>query len=546
LLLSSSFVFRSGPTGPSCFGMAADEPATKKPKVEGSELELFAFFHPSMQPPFQFAAKDHPLKVAASATIQDLIIQAEDLFEEVAKKNDKPVQLQVSVIWNTKEQKKALNPSLKVADFFTSGETFGVYGDFSEAEAPQISEDKKTPVTILTGFLGAGKTTLLNYILKEQHHMKIAVIENEFGEVSIDDALLTENKLAMAEKVIVMDNGCMCCTIRGDLVNGLQQILDTMKKGSHIDAIMIETTGMADPVPIVRTFMSNPDLTQELRLDGVVCVADAKHLPGRLADKVEEGKVNEAYQQVAFADKILLNKIDLVTTEEAIAVKDLIRDINKFAKVVPSVKGRCNLAELSNMHSHDMGNFVNIDLEKEAEVAKELTVGHGHGDVHGDSHEGGHGGHGGHEGHGGHGGGHGDAHGDDCKEEHGEGGHGGGHGGSEGHGGGHGHDAKKSRHDSRVNSFSIVKEGEIIPQRLSAWMQSLGQFPEGKGTIFRIKAILAVKGHPYKHVFHAVMDVSDEDDAGPWGPNEKKNIKDCLHWQGLGPAVPEGWLHGHL
>merc|ERR1719498_1631437 len=137
-----------------------------------------------------------------------------------------------------------------------------------------------------------------------------------------------------------MDNGSMCCTVRGDLLQGLRQILDEVKKGSGIDAIMIETTGMADPVPIVRTFMASPELTAELRLDGVVCVADAKNLPGRLDDKVEDGKVNEAYQQVAFADKVLLNKLDLVTTEEAITTKDMIRNINKFAKVVPSVKGR--------------------------------------------------------------------------------------------------------------------------------------------------------------------------------------------------------------
>merc|ERR1719221_1481363 len=100
---------------------------------------------------------------------------------------------------------------------------------------------------------------------------------------------------------------------------------------------MIETTGMADPVPIVRTFMANPEITQELRLDGVVCVADARNLPGRLDDNVEEGKVNEAYQQVAFSDKILLNKIDLVSTEEAISIKDKIRAINAFAKVLPAV-----------------------------------------------------------------------------------------------------------------------------------------------------------------------------------------------------------------
>merc|ERR1719222_576875 len=143
----------------------------------------------------------------------------------------------------------------------------------------------------------------------------------------------------------------MCCTIRGDLIGGLNEILDEVHKGSHIDLIAIETTGMADPVPIVRTFMNDASLTEELRLDGVVAVADAKHLPGRLDDEIEEGKVNEAYQQIAFADKIILNKLDLITAEEAISVKDRIRDINKFAKILPAVKGRIKVTELTNIRA---------------------------------------------------------------------------------------------------------------------------------------------------------------------------------------------------
>merc|ERR1719352_267102 len=140
---------------------------------------------------------------------------------------------------------------------------------------------------------------------------------------------------------------------------------------------------MADPVPIVRTFMSEPKLTEELRLDGVVALADAKHLTARLDDDIEEGKVNEAYQQIAFADKIILNKLDLITAEEAIAVKDRIRDINKFAKVLPAVKSRIKLNELSHMRAHDIGHFVEIDLEKEAEVAPEFQQGHGEHGGHG-------------------------------------------------------------------------------------------------------------------------------------------------------------------
>jgi len=480
------------------------------------EIKLAVWLHPSMQIPFKFDVDANTFTVKGSSTIVDLMDEVEACFEEVSAKEGTPMELQINVLWNTKDHKKALNPRDKISAHFAEGEKFGVYGDVMPAQVQQktVPEEDKTPVTILTGFLGAGKTTLLNYILQEQTEMKIAVIENEFGEISIDDALLKKDKVSMAEKIVVMDNGCMCCTIRGDLADGLKEIMAEMKgpDAKQIDAIMIETTGMADPVPIVRTFMSDPELTATLRLDGVVAVADAKNLPDRLDDTIEEGKVNEAYQQVAFADKIILNKLDLITTDQAIAVKDKIREINKYAKILGAVKGRVKLTELANIRAHDMCNFVN-DADFGAEAPSEV----------------GHGGHGGHDG-----GAHG--HDEDCKEEHGDGGHGGGghggygagHGGDvpvAGHGGGHGHGNTANRHDDRVNSFSIMRDGEILPQRLARWMQMLGQLPADKGTVFRIKAILAVKGHPYKHVFHAVMDVSDEDDAGPWGEDEKKISK---------------------
>jgi len=476
---------------------------------------------------FKFDVEANTFQMAANEKIVDLMDKMEIAYEEVSGGK---LEMQINVLWNTKDHKKALNPNETIGQHFENGDSFGLYGEIMQATAPEPikKEEDKIPVTILTGFLGSGKTTLLNYILQEQREKKIAIIENEFGEVSIDDALLKQDKLDLAEKIVVMDNGCMCCTIRGDLLSGLQEMIDEIKNGGNIDQIMIETTGMADPVPIVRTFMSSPQVTSELRLDAVVAVADAKHLPGRLDDIIEEGKVNEAYQQIAFADKIILNKLDLITTDQAIATKDRIRAVNKYAKILPAVRGRVKIAELCNIRAHDMVHFANEDIATEAEVPKELG-GHGHA---------------GHEGHGGHG------HDDDCTEDHG-GGHGGGHGGHGGghdgghdgsHGGGHnssgysghgdaghgagtGHGRGDNRHDARVNSFSVVREGEILPRRLSAWMQSLGQLPADKGTIFRIKAILAVKDHPYKHVFHAVMDVSDEDDAGPWAEGEKKVSK---------------------
>eukprot|EP00448_Togula_jolla_P023025 CAMPEP_0170590436 /NCGR_PEP_ID=MMETSP0224-20130122/11871_1 /TAXON_ID=285029 /ORGANISM="Togula jolla, Strain CCCM 725" /LENGTH=500 /DNA_ID=CAMNT_0010914237 /DNA_START=47 /DNA_END=1549 /DNA_ORIENTATION=+ len=480
------------------------------------KIKLMLWLHPSMQVPFPFDPAEQPFFVRPDIKIVDLMDECEQAFEEISLAAGMPLELQINVLWNIKDHKRALNPHEKVGQHFQSGDTFGVYGDIAPAAAgKQIPEEEKIPVTILTGFLGSGKTTLLNYILQEQKEKKIAIIENEFGEISIDDALLKQEKMALAEKIVVMDNGCMCCTIRGDLVNGLKQITDEIAKGQHIDAIIIETTGMADPVPIIRTFMSNAELTQELRLDGVVAVADAKHLPARLDDKVEDDKVNEAYQQVAFSDKVILNKLDLITTEEAIACKDRIRAINKYAKVLPAVRGRVKMSEITNMRAHDMTHFVEEELEKEAEVEPELEHG-AHGGGHGHGHE--------VNGHG---------HDENCTEDHGHGGHeshGAGHG--SGHGGGHGH-RNSSRHDSRVNSFAVVREGEIIPQRLARWMQSLGQLPAERGVIFRIKAILAVKNHPFKHVFHAVMDVSDEDDAGPWAEGEKKVSKIVFIGKGL-------------
>jgi G3E family GTPase len=517
-----------------------------------AEITLIPFFHPTLQIPFKLDGKDHPFKIKDSSVIADLMDRTEEKFDTISADAGTPLELQINVIWNTKDFKKALNPNDKISQHFVEGESFGVYGDIVPAQKPPIPEVDKTPVVILTGFLGSGKTTLLNYMLAEQRDKKIAVIENEFGEVSIDDELLKKDKMNLAEKVLVMDNGCMCCTIRGDLIAGLKEIIAEMEKGSPLDAIVIETTGMADPVPIVRTFMSEPGITEALRLDGVVALADAKHLPGRLDDDIEEGKVNEAYQQIAFADKIILNKLDLITAEQAISVKDRIRDINKFAKIIPAVKSRIKLGELSNMRCHDIAHFAELDLEKEAEAdltgASTATgvIGHGghggHGEAHGhdeanciEEHGGGHGdghgggGHGGgHDGYSGHGGGHDGGNSGGHDEGHG-GGHGVGH--SAGHGVGHG--SSESRHDARVNSFSIVREGEIVPRRLSAWMQSLGQLPSERGTVFRVKAILAVKGHPYKHVFHAVMDVSDEDDAEAWKEGEKKISKIVFIGKGL-------------
>ena len=162
-----------------------------------------------------------------------------------------------------------------------------------------MNAEEKVPVTILTGFLGSGKTTLLNKILSEEHGKRIAVIENEFGEVGIDQALVINAE----EEIFEMANGCICCTVRGDLIRILGGL---MKRADQLDAIIVETTGLADPAPVAQTFFVDQDVADRTKLDAIVTVADAVHLNSQL------GEHHEAEEQIAFADVVLLNKVDLV------------------------------------------------------------------------------------------------------------------------------------------------------------------------------------------------------------------------------------------
>jgi G3E family GTPase len=221
------------------------------------------------------------------------------------------------------------------------------------------SSSDLTPITVVTGFLGAGKTTLVNYILKEQNTWKIAVLENEFGEVSIDDGLVAES-LDAPEDLITMDNGCVCCSVRGDLIRTLGQLSATRKK---FDAILLETTGLADPAPIIYTVQTNPKISEHYRIDSIICLADCKHLGLHLDEVKPDGSPNEALQQVAFADKILLNKIDLVTTEEKNALKERLATINKFATVIETEKSRAPLEKILGLNSFNMESILQYDPE---------------------------------------------------------------------------------------------------------------------------------------------------------------------------------------
>jgi G3E family GTPase len=229
---------------------------------------------------------------------------------------------------------------------------------------------ERVPVTVLTGFLGSGKTTLLNHILTAQHGMRIAVIENEFGEVGIDDALVLDAE----EEIFEMNNGCICCTVRGDLIRILGNL---MKRKDRFDQIVIETTGLADPAPVAQTFFVDPDISEQLRLDAIVTVVDAKHLLPHLDEEKPEGVENEAIEQLAFADRVVLNKIDLADDAELAEVERRIRDINSMAPIIRTSHGRVELDRILDVGAFDLARVLEDDpefLDPDAEHQHDQTV----------------------------------------------------------------------------------------------------------------------------------------------------------------------------
>lgn len=215
-----------------------------------------------------------------------------------------------------------------------------------------LTQANKIPVTILTGYLGAGKTTLLNRILAEKHHQKIAVIVNEYGEVGIDNQLVVDAD----EEILEMNNGCICCTVRGDLIRILRTLVFSMEQGKvKFDRVLIETTGLADPAPVARTFFMDELLSEKFEVDSIVTVVDSKHITRHL-----DG-YDEAQEQIAFADVIILNKTDLVSNDDLQSLERRLTNLNPTAKRLYAQNCNINLRDILGINTFDVNRKLEID-----------------------------------------------------------------------------------------------------------------------------------------------------------------------------------------
>jgi G3E family GTPase len=330
-----------------------------------------------------------------------------------------------------------------------------------------METSEKLPVTLLTGYLGAGKTTLLNRILTGDHGMRFAVIVNEFGEIGIDNDLIVETD----EEIYEMNNGCVCCTVRGDLIEVLERLL---RQPGRFDAIVIETTGLADPVPVAQTFLMDEGARAKTRLDAVVTVVDAKHLPLRMKDS------REAEDQIAFADVVLLNKTDLVSPAELAQVEAVIRAVNPYAEIHRTQRSAIGLDRVLDRGVFDLQRALRLEPELLAPVLEEE---HEH-----------------HECHAG------------CDHEHHHHRHPAAHG-----------DAKPSPlHDVTVGSISL-RTGELDPGRFFPWIHDLTQ---ARGPdILRMKGILAFRDEARRYALQGVHMIVEGDHQRCWKEGEKRESR---------------------
>jgi G3E family GTPase len=336
---------------------------------------------------------------------------------------------------------------------------------------PIPDSSAKIPVTVLTGYLGAGKTTLLNRILSEPHGKKFAVIVNEFGEIGIDNELVVNAD----EEVFEMNNGCICCTVRGDLV----RIIDgLMRRKGKFDAIIVETTGLADPAPVAQTFFMDEAVGAKTRLDAVVTVADAKWLSDRLKD------APEAKNQIAFADVILLNKTDLVTPEELRELEARIRGLNPYARLHRTERAKIDISEVLGRNAFDLDRILTI----EPDFLQGEDHDHDHHHDHGDHAHGAH-------------------------HHHGNG--------------------LKHYHDEDMQSVALRTDKALDPDKFFPWIQDL--VAKDGPSILRCKGILSFKDDPERFVFQGVHMILDGDHQRPWRPEEVRDSRIVF----IGRNLPE-------
>jgi G3E family GTPase len=314
------------------------------------------------------------------------------------------------------------------------------------------------PVTVLTGYLGAGKTTLLNRILSEPHGKKYAVIVNEYGEEGIDGALV----VGADEEIFEMNNGCICCTVRGDLIRVMSGL---MKRASSFDGILVETTGLADPGPVAQTFFADEDIAAKAKLDSIVTVVDAKHLSLRLKDS------KEAEEQIAFADVILLNKADLVSKDELAQIEHAIRHINRYAKIIHTTKCDVPLNQILGLGSFDLNEI----LKREPDFLKSDEHTHDHSHVHDE-----------HCGH-------------DCGYDH------------------------EYTHASNITSLSLVTDKPLNAEKFEQW---IGDIRANKGQdLLRYKGILDISGSDQRLVIQGVHMMMDGTNLSAWKAGEKRTSR---------------------
>jgi G3E family GTPase len=341
-----------------------------------------------------------------------------------------------------------------------------------------MQAEPQVPVTVLTGFLGAGKTTLLNRILSEQHGHRIAVIENEYGPEGVDNELLVTDT---SEQIVEMNNGCICCTVRGDLVRILADLKKKREAGQlSFERVIIETTGMANPGPVTQTFFMEDDIASYYLLDAVITVVDAKHGHATL------DKQPEAQNQVGFADRILMTKTDLITSEEADSLKDRLMRMNPRAPIKPVNFGQVPLAEVLDLRGFNLNAILEIDpafLAAEHPDAAQARAHEHAGHVH-DGHD------------------HDDDHdGHDHDHDH-----------------GHHH-----HHDDAIKAFVFQSSRPFNPAKLEEYMGALTQV-YGQDML-RYKGVLFMDGTNRRMIFQGVHMLMGADVGRPWGKEEKPATK---------------------